>query len=323
MDPASDVRRIHEEAIVVDAHNDTIVAHMRLGLGLTFRTDKLQLDLPRMREGGLDVAFFAIDVTRATKSHLTYALDALGFLEGELSSSENLIAPILRVRDLIEITNQGKIGALLAIENSDALEGSLYVLRALFKLGIRSIGLTHNPRSLAADGVDEARTGGGLTNFGIRLVEEMNRLGILVDLAHVSERGFWEALDLSKKPVIVSHANCKALCDHKRNLNDEQIRGLADKGGVLGLSFVPSFIDPGSPSLQRLLDHVDHVVKIAGIEFVGLGSDFDGGGTLLKDVTVLPEVTKGLFERGYTEEEVKKILGENFIRVLSKVLPNP
>ncbi|MEM2926366.1 MAG: dipeptidase [Candidatus Bathyarchaeia archaeon] len=321
MEFTSYIQRIHEEATVVDAHNDTIVAHMRLGLGLALRTDKLQLDLPRMKEGGLDVAFFAIDVTRALKSHLTYALDALGFFEAELNYCGDLIAPVLGVKDFIEIPRQGRIGAILAIENSDALEGSLNVLRVLFKLGIRSIGLTHNPRSLAADGVDEARTGGGLTNFGIRLIEEMNRLGILVDLAHVSERGFWEALEVSKKPVIVSHGNCKALCDHKRNITDEQIKGLAHKDGVLGLSFVPSFVDAKAPSLQRLLDHVDHVVKVAGIDFVGLGSDFDGGGTLLKDATELSEITKGLFKRGYKEEEVRKILGENFLRVLSRVLP--
>jgi len=310
------------EAVLVDAHNDTIVAHKRLGLGLGIKTDKTQLDLPRMKEGGLDVAFFAVDVTRALKNHLTYALDAFGFFDRELESNRTDISLVLTVKDLYEITEQGKIAALLAVENSDALEGSLNVLRMLFKLGVRSIGLTHNPRSLAADGVGEARTGGGLTNFGVQLIEEMNRLGVLVDLAHISERGFWDALEVSKEPVIVSHGNCKALCEHRRNLDDDQIEGLADKEGVIGVTFVPSFVHPKTPSLQRLLDHIDHIVRVAGVDHVGIGSDFDGGGTLLKDATELPKITEGLLKRGYSRDDVEKILGGNFIRVLSKVLPS-
>ncbi|KYH42084.1 MAG: hypothetical protein AYL32_000810 [Candidatus Bathyarchaeota archaeon B26-2] len=306
----------------MDAHNDTIVAHKRLGLGLGIKTDKTQLDLPRMKEGGLDVAFFAVDVTRALKNHLTYALDAFGFFDRELESNRTDISLVLTVKDLYEITEQGKIAALLAVENSDALEGSLNVLRMLFKLGVRSIGLTHNPRSLAADGVGEARTGGGLTNFGVQLIEEMNRLGVLVDLAHISERGFWDALEVSKEPVIVSHGNCKALCEHRRNLDDDQIEGLADKEGVIGVTFVPSFVHPKTPSLQRLLDHIDHIVRVAGVDHVGIGSDFDGGGTLLKDATELPKITEGLLKRGYSRDDVEKILGGNFIRVLSKVLPS-
>lgn len=322
MSHPSEASRFHMEAVLVDAHNDTIVAHKRLGLGLGIKTDKTQLDLPRMKEGGLDVAFFAVDVTRALKNHLTYALDAFGFFDRELESNRADISLVLTVKDLYEITEQGKIAALLAVENSDALEGSLNVLRMLFKLGVRSIGLTHNPRSLAADGVGEARTGGGLTNFGVQLIEEMNRLGVLVDLAHISERGFWDALEVSKEPVIVSHGNCKALCEHRRNLDDDQIEGLADKEGVIGVTFVPSFVHPKTPSLQRLLDHIDHIVRVAGVDHVGIGSDFDGGGTLLKDATELPKITEGLLKRGYSRDDVEKILGGNFIRVLSKVLPS-
>ena len=322
MSHPSEASRFHMEAVLVDAHNDTIVAHKRLGLGLGIKTDKTQLDLPRMKEGGLDVAFFAVDVTRALKNHLTYALDAFGFFDRELESNRTDISLVLTVKDLYEITEQGKIAALLAVENSDALEGSLNVLRMLFKLGVRSIGLTHNPRSLAADGVGEARTGGGLTNFGVQLIEEMNRLGVLVDLAHISERGFWDALEVSKEPVIVSHGNCKALCEHRRNPDDDQIEGLADKEGVIGVTFVPSFVHPKTPSLQRLLDHIDHIVRVAGVDHVGIGSDFDGGGTLLKDATELPKITEGLLKRGYSRDDVEKILGGNFIRVLSKVLPS-
>jgi len=313
--------RIHEEAVVVDAHNDTIIAHKRLGMSLNSRTDKTQVDFPRLREAKVDVSFFAVDVTIAFKNYLTYALDAFGFFERELEQASDEVSIVTTKRSLSEAIKDGKLGVVLAIENSDAVEGSLNVLRMLFKLGVRSIGLTHNPRSLAADGVGESRTGGGLTTFGVQLIEEMNRLGIIVDLAHISEKGFWDALEVSRKPVIVSHGNCKALCNHRRNLTDEQLRGLASKGGVIGVTFVPAFIDEKAPSLSRLLDHIDHIVEVAGIDHVGLGSDFDGGGTLLRDVTELPKITRGLLERGYEEGEVKKILGENFQRVLLEVLP--
>jgi len=313
--------RIHEEAVVVDSHNDTIIAHKRLGISLNARTSMAQVDLPRLREAGVDVSFFAVDVTRAVKNHLTYALDAFGFFEKDLESSGGEASIVTTSKDLLETISEGKLAIILAVENSDAVEGSLNVLRMLFKLGVRSIGLTHNPRSLAADGVDESRTGGGLTSFGVQLVEEMNKLGIVVDLAHISEKGFWDALEVSRKPVIVSHGNCKALCNHRRNLTDEQIIGLASKRGVIGVTFVPAFVDEKNPSISRLLDHIDHIVEIAGVDHVGIGSDFDGGGTLLRDVMELPEITKRLLERGYGEYEVKKILGGNFLRVLSDVLP--
>ena len=228
--------RIHEEAVVVDAHNDTIITHKRLGMSLNSRTDKTQVDFPRLREAKVDVSFFAVDVTIAFKNYLTYALDAFGFFERELEQAGDEMSIVTTKRSLSEAIKDGKLGVVLAIENSDAVEGSLNVLRMLFKLGVRSIGLTHNPRSLAADGVGESRTGGGLTTFGVQLIEEMNRLGIIVDLAHISEKGFWDALEVSRKPVIVSHGNCKALCNHRRNLTDEQIRGLASKGGVIGAS---------------------------------------------------------------------------------------
>jgi len=313
--------RIHEEAVIVDSHNDTIIAHKRLGISLKMRTDKTQVDLPRLREAGVNVSFFAVDVTLAIKNYLTYALDAFGFFEKVLESSKDEVLIIGTEKDLFETLRKGNLAVILAIENSDAVEGSLNILRMLFKLGVRSIGLTHNPRSLAADGVGESRTGGGLTNFGVQLIEEMNNLGILVDLAHISEKGFWDALEVSRKPVIVSHGNCKALCDHRRNLTDEQIRGLASKRGVIGVTFVPAFVDEKKPSISRLIDHIDHIVDIAGVDYVGIGSDFDGGGTLLKDVTELPKITENLLERGYAEKEVKKILGGNFLRVLSEVLP--
>jgi len=206
------------------------------------------------------------------------------------------------------------------VENSDVLEGSLNVLRVLHRLGVRSIGLTHNIRSLAADGNAEAEGGSGLTRFGRQLVRSMNDLGVLVDVAHICERGFWDVLETTSRPVLVSHGNCTACCDHPRNLTDEQLRGLAENGGSVGITFVPSFVSPVAPTFEHLLEHVDHAVQVAGIDHVGFGSDFDGGGTLVKDATAFPELTEGLVRRGYGEDDVVKILGANHLRVFREAV---
>jgi membrane dipeptidase len=190
----------------------------------------------------------------------------------------------------------------------------------LHRVGVRSIGLTHNPRSWAADGNAEDRNGSGLTAFGVRLVEEMNRLGMLVDVSHINERGFWDVMEVTRRPVIASHSDCKAVCDHPRNLDDKQIVALANNGGVMGVTFVPGFIDAKAPTLERLLDHIDYAVQVAGADHVGIGSDFDGGGTALKDATAFPRITEGLLKRGYSEGDVKKILGENHLRVLKAAI---
>jgi membrane dipeptidase len=170
--------------------------------------------------------------------------------------------------------------------------------------------------SRAADGCLEAREGVGLTRFGVQLVQEMNRLGMLVDLAHVSPGAFFHGLEVSTRPCIFSHGNARALCDHPRNLTDVQLKALAEQGGVIGLSFVPFFVDEHEPTLERFLDHVDHIVDVAGPDVVGMGSDFDGGGTLVDDATAFDDVTAGLLERGYSEADVAKILGGNTLRVI-------
>jgi membrane dipeptidase len=332
------------EALVIDAHNDTIVMHVwcdglsivdsltpREGLrngvmallkrcGSPLLLQQPQLDVQRMQAAGIDVGFFAIDVSPAHGQRLAYALDGFGALMADVEQSGALVSWIRCAADVVAAKASGRPGVLLAIEHAGATEGSLNVLRALYALGVRSIGLTHNIGSVAADGVADARDGVGLTRFGVSLIREMNRLGMLVDLAHISERGFFHALEVSERPVMFSHGNARALCDHVRNLSDEQLRALRANGGVIGLSLVPMFVDEARPSLGRLLDHVDHIVRVAGIETVGLGSDFDGGGTLLHDAGGLYTITEGLLARGYQEGDVRLILGENTLRVLEAAL---
>ena len=340
-----DPKELTRQALVIDSHADSIVnhvwsggvslvdsvtprQHLRQGVqALLSRCGSfganpfaLQLDLQRMMAVGMDVSFFAIDVSPAQSARLAYALDGFGALMADLHESGQDVRFVRDTSDIDAARQAGVPAILMAIEHAGALMGSLNLLWALHAFGVRSIGLTHNISSEAADGVAEAREGVGLTQFGVRLVREMNRLGVLVDLAHVSEGGFYHALETSSRPVIFSHGNARALCDHRRNLSDDQLRALRQNGGVIGLSFVPMFIDPAEPTLERLLDHVDHVIEVAGIETVGLGSDFDGGGTLLEGVEDYWRVTEGLQARGYAENEIRKILGENTRRVLQATI---
>jgi len=352
MDP-DEAAQLHREALVIDTHNDSIVSHIRRGnLSLTGREKPHlaglegtvlslrgpltpeerewhgQLDLPKMRAGGIDAAFFAVDVTRAWKNNLAYALDAFGCFDADLCDHPDEMVVARSAAEIVEARASGRLAAILVVENSDALEGSLGVLRMFYRVGVRSMTLTHNPSSWAAAGNAEGRCGGGLTCFGVKLVEEMNRLGMLVDVSHIAERGFYDTLETSSRPVIASHSCCAALCDHPRNLTDAQIRALAQNGGVMALTFVPSFIEQGwtparwpeQPSLDQLLDHVEHAVEVAGIDHVGIGSDFDGGGTLLRDATEFPRITAGLLRRGYRTADVRKILGENTLRLLRQTL---
>jgi membrane dipeptidase len=340
-----DYEELYGDALVIDTHNDTIVAHIRRGnLSLNsgeessseggystiafmhgFRSrgdgaDPIQIDFTKMRKGGIDAGFFAIDVTTAPKSWLTYALDGFGYLLNDIERSGADVTIVRTAEDILIAKEVGRPAALLAIENADCTERSLNVLRALYELGVRSIGLTHNVSSCAADGCMEARNGVGLTDFGERLVKEMNRLGMLVDLAHVSQSAFFSALEATTKPVIFSHGNARALCDHPRNLTDSQLKALAENRGVVGLSYVPTFIDRKNPTLERLLDHVDHIIDVAGVNTVGLGSDFDGGGSLLADATEVPRITEGLIRRGYDGADVRSILGNNILRVLRETI---
>jgi membrane dipeptidase len=350
-----DYLELHRDALVIDCHNDTIVAHIRGGNvsleperrgeapappdlgGAALRPGErhpgtiawlrgpsplppggagFQVDFPKLRQGGVDAGLFAVDVTRAYQNHLAYALDGLGYFLSDVEQNGAGVTVVLRADDVARAKAEGKLAAILAIEHSDVTERSLNVLRALHQVGVRSIGLTHHTSSWAADGCFEAREGVGLTRYGAQLVREMNRLGMLVDLAHASEAAFFSTLEVSERPVAFTHGNARALCDHPRNLTDAQLEALAANGGVIGLSYVPAFVDQDAPTLERLLDHVDHIVAVAGIGTVGLGSDFDGGGTLLADATEVPLITRGLVERGYAEDDVRQILGLNVLRVL-------
>lgn len=335
-DPAS----LHRDALVIDTHNDSIIAHIRRrnrGLAGQSGPDRakeagavaylrqytaldtpIQLDLPLMHQGGIDAAFFAVDTTRPRGNHLLYCMDALGYFLQEVDRHAADIAVALNAAAIERNRQEGRRSAVLAIENSDALEQSPHVLPLLYRLGVRSMTLTHSTRSAAGDGC-EVVGGGGLTGFGRRLVAQMNDLGILIDVSHLNERGFWDVLEHSTGPVIATHSCCRALCDHPRNLDDEQLRALGQAGGVVSLTFVPFFI-AAEPTLDDLLDHIQHAVAHAGIDHVGLGSDFDGGGDLLADATEYPSITAGLAARGMAAADLRRILGTNVLELLRRTI---
>jgi membrane dipeptidase len=322
-----DAITLHYNSIIFDGHCDTLLEVLDGKRRLNERSTEGHIDLPRLREGGVTAQVFAIFIEDkylpAKAARQTLRL--LDVLYNELAANTDSLVLATRAEDIERAKQTGKVAAVVGIEGAESLEGELGLLRIFHRLGVRLLTIAWSRRNEAADGIQEARTGGGLTNFGLKLVEECNRLGIMVDISHLAPAGVRDVLETSSKPVIASHSNAYALCPHPRNLTDQQLTALAEKGGVVGVTFVPSFIaeDRKEASLEKLLDHIDHIVRVAGIDHVGLGSDFDGFSPPppagLEDVTRLPGITAGLLSRGYSADEVRKILGGNFLRVFRQV----
>jgi len=331
------ILELHQEAIVVDSHCDTILQWMGVDLytgsnrgGLTFgeRNTKGQMDIPRMNEGGVDAQIFAVYTQPQFKEGplaLKRAMQMIDVFQTEIGKYPDKVTFAKKTDDIYKAEKEGKIAALLSLEGGEPLCGDLGVLRMMHRIGVRCITLTWNQRNMIADGVGERRTNSGLTNFGVQVVEEMNRLGMLVDVAHLSDSGFDDVIATTKKPIIASHSNCRSLSNHPRNLTDDQIQAIGENGGIIGIVFAPGFIDrdPAKQTVTRLLDHIDHIRDLVGLEHIGIGSDFDGFPGLpkgLEDVTKMPNITKGLLEKGYSETDVKKILGENYLRIFKEVI---
>ena len=309
---------------IVDAHCDTLITLEDQQRRLGDDGKGGHLDLPRMISSGVKLQFFAAFISPQYRHCATVrALDIIDIFYREMEAFSDQIEPVLSYPDIERLMSFGKSAALLAIEGGEALAGKLSVLRLFYRLGVRSLGLTWNGRNELADGVGEGRTGGGLTEFGVAAVKEMNRLGMLVDVSHLAEPGFWDVIKISRRPVIATHANSRSQCDHPRNLTDGQIKSLAATGGVIGLCFCPDFICPANPCLERLLDHMEHMASVAGVGCIGLGSDFDGIEKVapgLEDVTCMPHLAEGLSKRGFKDSEIEMIMGGNWFRVIREVL---
>jgi membrane dipeptidase len=363
--------KLHREAIVIDTHNDitSAITDRDFDMGARDTSGRTQTDLPRMKEGGLDAEFFAIYVAARYAREGGSARRALDMIDGVYEQARRhpeSLEMAFTADDIRRIHRTGKIAALMGIEGGHAIEDSLSALRQFYRLGVRYMTLTHSNTNNWADSSGDVnnpkvRHHNGLTDFGREVVREMNRLGMMVDISHVSDKTFWDAVETSQAPVIASHSSARALTDVPRNMTDDMLRAVAKKGGVVMVNFGKSFVNTkyvkpspevqakmdeirnqysGDPAAMRarlrelqgpsphvtldmLIDHFVHIAKIAGVDHVGIGSDFDGvGGQLpegMEEISKLPAITYELLKRGYSDADLKKVLGENLLRTMAEV----
>ena len=365
------VQKLHKKAIVVDSHNDIITAciekNVRMDQDLRGKTHS---DLQRMKEGGLDVQIFSVWCDGAKSAPFQFANREMDLLDEVIKSNPDKIALTRTTAEMEQAVKEKKIAALFGVEGGHMIENSLEKLDQIYSRGARYMTLTwNNSTDWATSAWDEtykkdslAKTHKGLTDFGREVVKRMNRLGMMVDLSHVGEQTFWDAIATTSSPVIVSHSNAWSICPVPRNLKDDQILAVGKNGGVIALNFYSGFVDStykkkealfqkahrkeidsliasgvqteyaltlitekyaaeaneARPSLEQLLAHLDHIVRLIGPDHVGIGSDFDGISSSpkgLDDVTSYPLLTDALLKRGFTKKQITNILGGNIIRV--------
>jgi membrane dipeptidase len=363
-------KRIHYKAILVDTHNDILTEcfekHVSFDQNLKGIT---QSDLQRFKQGGVDVQVFSVWCDGKKQHPYEYALSQIDTLYATIRRNPDKIALVKNSSELLRVVKEKKLAAMIGVEGGHMMENDLGKLDTLFQLGVRYMTLTwNNSNPWATSAMEETHDSllhqpKGLSEFGKQVVRRMNKLGMLVDLSHVGERTFWDAIAAATKPVLVSHSCAYRLCPVFRNLKDDQIKAVAKNGGVIDINFYSAFVDSNfvsrekifierhqaefdslskiyndedevrqilfnrypekyygiRPTLSQLIDQIDYMVKLAGIDHVGIGSDFDGidsSPQQLDDVTTYPLITKALLGRGYSRKDIDKILGENFIRVL-------
>jgi len=310
--------------IIVDAHCDTITKIMEDGTGL--RKNNCHIDIERLKSIGNYVQFFAafIDPSYCQAYALKRALQIIDEFYSQIEANKDDIMTCRNYNDIEEAVKSGKIAAVLSIEGGEALQGDLGVLRMLYKLGVRSICLTWNYRNEIADGVKDESSGGGLTPFGRKVIKEMNELGMIIDLSHISKTGFWDVLECTSAPVIVSHSNAQKLCPHRRNLTDKQILAIKDNGGVIGVNLYPEFLNNSKEAtLKDVINHIEYISSLVGPEHIGLGADFDGIESVPTGINGVQDIEKifnELAKLNYSNENIEKFAGKNFLRVIQNVL---
>ena len=302
---------------VFDAHNDSLTEREDLE-ALTSRLSDGHWDLVRFAEGGgrWQIAAIFTPPRFSGIEALAYALNHLERALEWVERHRDKVRLILNKRDL---KDDGRIGILLSLEGASPIAGRVEFLRLLFRLGIRCLTLTWNHRNELADGVGVGDAAGGLTEAGKAVVAECERLGIAVDVSHLSERSFWDLMRVATKPVFASHSNFRSLCDHPRNLTDEQAKAIADKGGVICLTFVPTFV---GGDLAQFVRHYFHGVELIGEKALGLGSDFDGcRNPVLPDASAFPQLAQVLRQSGVSSSALKSLFHANLLRYFRKILP--
>jgi membrane dipeptidase len=378
---SQNAKKIHFKSILIDTHNDIPTTAIDAGVSFdqSLKT-KTHSDLQRMKEGGVDAQFFSIWCDGNMKDPYAWANREIDTVMAWARRNPGKMMMASSVSDIKKAVRQKKLASLLGVEGGHMIENDLNKLDVLYKRGVRYMTITWNnstpwatsaldeaspptPLHSVERGADSVRKK-GLTDFGKQIIKRMNELGMLVDLSHVGEQTFWDAIAVTTKPVLVSHSCVYALCPHRRNLKDEQIKAVAKNGGVFHLNFYSGFLDPAfearsdafttkhkvemdsmlkinpepyfmqvylfnkypdevkalRPPMSLLLEHLDYIVKMVGVDYVGMGSDFDGVNSLpagLDGVEDFPKITEELVKRGYSKKDIRKILGGNFLRVFA------
>ena len=366
-------KKLHFSSIIVDTHDDTTQRLLDDKFDLAVRHSDGSVDIPRMREGNLSAIFFSIWIPSKVigPEAVQKALDQIDAVREQVRRHPKDLALATTADELRKAHAQNKIAALMGVEGGHMINSDLAVLRRFAALGVRYMTLTHSGNDEWADSSTDKPVHNGLTDFGKDVVREMNRLGIIVDISHVSDKTFYDALAVSKAPLFASHSSCRAICDAPRNMTDQMMKDLAVKGGVVQINYHVGFLsqefrnaEKADPKIneaialqvrqrcggdgnegcmliegdritrefiaqgklphvdyRKIIEHIDHAVKVAGIDHVGLGSDFDGANMPygMEDATMLPKITEALLQKGYSEGDVRKILGENTLRVMTDV----
>jgi membrane dipeptidase len=371
------VHRIHEKCLTIDTHCDTPMKMVKPGFNIRdeHTVSQGRVDLPRMKKGGLDAMFFAVFTGQKLRTEENYdkiyklAHQMLDSIHSMLKHNSDLATLALRADDLAKIEKTGKRAIYIGMENGFPIAKDLARVEEFYKLGVRYVTLCHSYHNDICDSSSDSKPAehNGVSDFGKQVISEMNRLGMMIDVSHASDKSFFDVLELSTAPVIASHSSVRAVARHNRNMTDEMIQKLAKNGGVIQICLLDEYIkEPDTttvkfqemkrlrkiyrttfnqmnekekeafskkweevqgmnsadmPTVKNLVDHIDHVKNLVGIDYVGIGSDFDGGGGLLDcaDVSQFPNITLELLRRGYTEKEIRKIWGGNLLRVFAEV----
>src|ERR1700674_4240013 len=370
-DIAERAKKLHFSSLVLDTHDDTTQRFFSKGFDIGKRNPDGHVDIPRMIDGGMNAIFFSIWIDGRTMGPpaVQKALDQIDAVHENVRKNSRDMVLCRSAAEVKEAHKQGKIAALIGVEGGHMIGNDIRVLRMFGDLGVRYMTLSHFYNDEWADSSTDKPVHNGLTDFGKDIVREMNRQGIMVDISHVSDKTFYDALEVSKAPLIASHSSCRALCNHVRDMSDDMIKVLAAKGGVIQINYEKSFIDQAYKdasekqsggvvaifdqlkkacgddqecfgrkmgeqekqataegklphvSWERIVDHIDHVVKLVGPDHVGLGSDFDGA-TMpegMEDCSKLPKITEALMRKGYGDDDIRKILGGNTLRLMEQV----
>lgn len=365
--------KIHREILTVDTHCDTPMSLMEDSFDLGIRHDKGCVDFPRMKEGGLDAEFFAAYLAQGPRNDSAYiliheeTLAILNAIHKNVRKNSSMAEIVLSPDNAYSLKKEGKISAFIGIENGYAIGKDLSRIKEYYDLGARYITLCHSANNDICDSSTdpEGAENNGLSPFGTEVVSEMNRLGIMIDVSHISDKSFYDVINLSSAPVIASHSSCRSLCSSPRNLSDDMLQALKANRGVIQICILSAYIKTPEPdpvleaamkelngkygdfsklsdeqkakfreerwelrnkyrrlaTVSDVVDHIDHVVQVIGIDHVGIGTDFDGGGGVegCRTVAEMKNITIELLRRGYSKTEIEKIWGGNVMRVFNEV----